>query len=102
MARNRSFDFDDEDDFAAASPTAAHASGTEFSESGSAGPSGMGDALIGEALLGEAGMSQQSGQHSSRRSAQPAPTATRTRSAKGQKQSETSTSMQEKRGNQPR
>jgi hypothetical protein len=97
MARNQPFDFSDDDDLATAS--AAGSQQAEFSESGSTtglhGMAGMGDDLTGETAAHETG--KQTGKAAQKAAQQ---TATQTRSTTGQHDSPTS--MQRKRGNQPR
>ncbi len=102
MARNRSFDFSD-DDFIAA-PQGSHLTSAEVSESGSAaGLQGMQDMQgPNDELIGDAATGQHSGKHAAtQKAAQQAQTATQTRSTTGQQQ-DTPTSMRDKRSNQPR
>jgi len=95
MARKRSFEFSDDDDFAETTHS-THINDAELSESGSAGLHGMGDDMLDETASG-----QRSGKAATSRAAQQAQTATQTRSSAAQ-QADSPTSMNDKRGNQPR
>jgi hypothetical protein len=105
MARNQPFDFSDDDDIAVASSSGSRHE-AEFSESGSAGLHGMagtGDGLMGEAATHEASRkagaaAREAAEKAAQRASQQ--TATQARGSAGQ--SDTPTSMQHKKGNQPR
>lgn len=100
MARNQPFDFSEDDDFAVSS-SGGSMQDAELSEAGTARLHNLGDDMLAEAGMDHQG-SQQAGQQArqARQAARQTQTATQTRATA--QQHDTTTSLQNKRGNQPR
>jgi hypothetical protein len=92
MARNQPFDFSDEDDLIASGGT--NATDAEYSESGWADSPDMTSQSMGRSSMDE------TGRHATQKARQQSQTATHTRSSA--EPPDSPTSMNKKRGNQPR